>query len=95
MSEPRARARHGRPPKATGILAPWRVAQCPGIWAALTDYVNAGRELSGDDGDSYKKAITRATPIQGCRAHRRHLRLHVRPQELHPRRTHRSGRRLW
>jgi hypothetical protein len=34
-------------------LAPWHVAQCPDIWAALTDYVNAGRELFGDDGDAY------------------------------------------
>lgn len=34
----------------------------PAIWAELTDYVNAGRELLGDDGDAYKKAITARYP---------------------------------
>jgi hypothetical protein len=34
----------------------------PAIWAKLTDYVNAGRELLGDDGDAYKKAITERYP---------------------------------
>lgn len=34
----------------------------PGIWADLTDYVDAGRELLGDDGDAYKKAITARFP---------------------------------
>jgi glyoxylase-like metal-dependent hydrolase (beta-lactamase superfamily II) len=34
----------------------------PSIWAELTDYVNAGRELLGDDGDAYKKAITARYP---------------------------------
>jgi len=32
------------------------------IWAELTDYVNAARELLGDDGDAYKKAITDRYP---------------------------------
>ncbi|GAQ51370.1 MBL fold metallo-hydrolase [Streptomyces acidiscabies] len=34
----------------------------PAVWAELTDYVDAGRELLGDDGDAYKEAITARYP---------------------------------
>ncbi|MFD6285810.1 MBL fold metallo-hydrolase [Streptomyces sp. NPDC060205] len=34
----------------------------PSIWADLTDYINAGREALGDDGDAYKKEITERFP---------------------------------
>ncbi|MFE1833433.1 MBL fold metallo-hydrolase [Streptomyces sviceus] len=34
----------------------------PAIWAELTNYIKAGRELLGDDGDAYKKAITARYP---------------------------------
>jgi hypothetical protein len=34
----------------------------PAIWAELTDYLNAGRDLLGDDGDAYKLAITERDP---------------------------------
>lgn len=34
----------------------------PAIWAELTEYIKAGRELLADDGDAYKKAITERFP---------------------------------
>ncbi|MGW7674227.1 MBL fold metallo-hydrolase [Streptomyces sp. NPDC054775] len=34
----------------------------PEIWAELTAYINASRELLGDDGDAYKRAITGRFP---------------------------------
>lgn len=34
----------------------------PAVWAELTDYVNAGRQLLSDDGDAYKKAVTARYP---------------------------------
>ncbi|MGW0634996.1 MBL fold metallo-hydrolase [Nocardia salmonicida] len=34
----------------------------PEVWADLTAYLDAARELLGDDGDAYKKAITERFP---------------------------------
>ncbi|MFF7550844.1 hypothetical protein ACFZCU_45655 [Streptomyces canus] len=39
-----------------------RGADHPCHLGRVTDYVNAGRELLGDDGDAYKKAITARYP---------------------------------
>jgi glyoxylase-like metal-dependent hydrolase (beta-lactamase superfamily II) len=47
------------------ILAGHGIPADPSAWAEVTEYLTAARQLLGDDGDAYKKAITERFPDHG------------------------------